>query len=134
MIDFTYTFQIIAIIGFTVLLVLSLYMLCSFYVCDSHNCRAFNIANSSGNEPGSTGYISVLLNETFNDGIWPIPYIGAACATPLIIWLLGIPMTVRTFGLTFLIIFLVIYFMFSFFGHHYVRPINNYIQEQLPTK
>lgn len=111
-------------------------MLINFYVCDSQNCKAFNCASQKG-ATGSKEYTLALLGELYNDGIWPLPYIGAAILTPLSLWFIGVPITVLTFAKVFLVSFIVIYFLFSFFGHHYIKFISlyvsNYIQSNCPS-
>lgn len=123
-------FEILVIIAFFTLLLASLFMLINFYVCDGHNCKAFKTANEEAPE-GSKENILVLLAQLFNDGIWPIPYIGAAILTPLSLWFLSIPITMKTFGIMFFTSFVVVYFMFSFFGHHYLNPITTYVSEYI---
>lgn len=114
--------DILAIITFVILLVFAIAMLINFYVCDSQKCKAFDQARKQA-IPGTKEYNIILLEEMYNDGIWPIPYIGAAILTPLSLWFLGLPINVRNFAILFFVSFVVIYFMFTFFGHHYVRPI-----------
>jgi uncharacterized protein YacL len=41
--------------------------------------------------------------------------------------LLGIPLTIKNFTIMFLVVFIVTYFLFSFFGHHYIKPQTEYI-------
>ncbi|CAH6419981.1 Hypothetical protein HVR_LOCUS1038 [uncultured virus] len=130
MIEGTRTLEILSVIAFFVLLLAGIFMLVSFYICDSYNCKAFDTANTKG-ETGSKAYVLTLLGEMYNDGIWPIPYIGSAIATPLSLWFLGVPMTVKNFAIVFFVVFSVIYFMFSFFGHHYIRPIGGYVADYI---
>jgi len=120
--------DILAIITFVILLISAVWMLYNFYICDGHKCKAFNDAANVA-EPGTKQYIITLLDQMFNDGIWPIPYIGAAILTPLCLWFLGVPITVRNFAILFFVSFVTIYFMFGFFGHHYIRPIASYVTE-----
>jgi len=122
--------EILSSITFIILLVAAIYMLMTFYVCDSYSCKAFTIANKKAPE-GTKDNVLALLSEFYNDGIWPIPYIGAAILTPLCLWFLSVPMTIKTFGVMFFTSFVVIYFMFSFFGHHYVRPISDYTSDYI---
>jgi hypothetical protein len=122
--------EIIAIIAFIVLLGAAIFMLVNFYVCDSHNCKAFNEAADKA--PVDTkAYMIALMGELYNDGIWPIPYIGASILTPLSLWFIGIPITVRNFAIMFFVSFVTIYFMLTFFGHHYIRIISNYTIEYI---
>lgn len=122
--------EILAIIAFVVLLAAACYMLISFYVCDSHNCKAFDEAANKA-PVGTKSYIIALMGELYNDGIWPIPYIGASILTPLSLWFIGIPITVRNFAIMFFVSFVTIYFMLTFFGHHYIRIISNYTIEYI---
>lgn len=119
-----------AILAFFVLLGASLYVLISFYICDNQNCKAFNDAGAVAT-PGTKEYAITVLNGLYNDGIWPIPYIGASILTPLSLWLIGVPITVKTFAIVFLISFIVIFFMFGFFGHHYIKFIRNYVRDYI---
>lgn len=118
--------EALAIIAFIVLLLAAIFMLVNMYVCDSQNCKAFNVAASKAPK-GSKEYVIDLMQELYNDGIWPFPYIGAAIGTPLALWFLGVPITIKNFAILFFVTFVVIYFMFSFFGHHYIRPITSYV-------
>lgn len=122
--------DIAAIVVFFILLAGAVFMLIGFYVCDSRKCKAFEQSKETA-LPGTKPYLIALLSEMYNDGIWPFPYIGAAIATPLCIWFLGVPLTVRTFAIMFFVTFVVIYFMFTFFGHHYIRPISAYVSEYI---
>lgn len=122
--------EFLAIITFIVLLGLAIFLMSMNYLCDSHNCKAFKEADGVA-EPGTAEYAETLLQETFNDGIWPIPYIGAAILTPLSLWFIGIPISVVNFAILFFVSFVTIYFMFSFFGHHYLRPITTYVSDYI---
>lgn len=122
--------EVLAIVAFLILLFFSIYMIISFYVCDTHTCKAFKMAGEKGPKD-SKPYVISLLNELFNDGIWPFPYVGAAIITPLSLWFIGAPLTVRTFAIMFLVSFIVIYFLFSFFGHHYLRFISSYTTDYI---
>ena len=127
----------IAIVLYVVLLVASIWMLVSFYVCDSGQCKAYQQAAKEGT-PGSKEYILALLHETFNDGIWPLAFIGSTLMVWFFFWFTGLPIVVREYMLVFIMGFIVIYFMFSFFGHHYLRPIgeevSKYIDELPPVE
>lgn len=124
--------DVLAIITFIVLLCASLFMLLNFYVCDTNNCKAFKQAENIAPR-GTKQYTIALLGELCNDGIWPIPYIGAAILTPLSLWFLEIPLTVRNFAILFFVSFAVIYFMFSFFGHHYIKIVSGYTANYIKT-
>lgn len=114
------------IVAFIVLLLASVWVTFQFYVCDSHNCKSFNEADNAGPR-GSKEYVIALTAALYADGIWPLPYIGATILTLLALWLLWIPITVRNFAIIFIVSFLVIYFLFAFFGHHFIKFTSNYI-------
>lgn len=116
----------LAILSFFVLLFSSIFLITQVYWCNDLNCKAFTDAEKEAH-PETKEYTLVLLNNLYSDGIWALPYIGAAIAAPLSLWILGIPITVKNFAIVFLITFLVIYFLFAFFGHHYVKFITNYV-------
>jgi hypothetical protein len=122
--------EVVAIIAFFVLLGAAIYMIVSFYVCDNQTCQAF-IQSEKTATPGTKQYVLNLLDELYNDGIWPFPYIGAAILTPLSLWFLGKPITVKDFAIVFLVSFITIYFLFSFFGHHYIKFITNYVSDYI---
>ena len=134
--DGTRFFEVLVLIAFSMLLFTAIYLFVDFYVCDTYSCKAFR-TSSYKTTAGTADYTLSLLSEVFNDGIWPVPYIGAAILTPLCLWILSVPITILTFSTMFLISFLVIYFMLSFFGHHYIRPITTYvsscIQDNCPS-
>lgn len=121
--------SVLAIITFMILLIFALYMLNDFYICSSdpsaRECKAFRQADkiTKAKNGSNKDYFIALLGELCNDGIWPLPYIGAAILTPLSMFLIGVPITVRNFATMFLISFIVVYFMFTFFGHHYAKII-----------
>jgi hypothetical protein len=122
--------EFLAIITFVALLILAIILIITVYICDSTHCKAFNEAAAVA-EPGTPDYATTILWETFNDGIWPIPYIGAAILTPLSLWFMGVPITVLNFAILFFVSFVTIYFMFSFFGHHYLRPLTHYVSDYI---
>lgn len=122
--------EYVATLAFFVLLGAAIYMLVAFYICDSQNCTAFRTAGEKA-EQGTSLYATTLLYEMYNDGIWPIPYIGGAIATTLGLWFLNVKVNPLNFGILFFTIFVVLYFMFSFFGHHYINPISDYVQEYI---
>lgn len=120
--------DVLAIITFVILLVASIWMLVNFYVCDGHSCKVFNDAGAVA-EPGTQAYVIELLDGLFGDGIWPVPYIGAAILTPLSLWFMGVPITVRNYAILFFVSFATTYFIIGFFGHHYLKPIAEYVTE-----
>src|SRR3990167_8032625 len=106
-------------ISFFILLIVSVFLVTQFYLCDNKNCKAFRTAKSKA-KPGSKEYAKILLEELCTDGLWPLPYFGAAILTPAIIWFIGCKVTPVTFGILFYVSFTVTYFIMSFFIHHYV--------------
>ena len=122
--------EVLTIIIFIALLIMSLVMIFNFYICDNNNCKAFTDAQKKG-EPGTKQYVLALLSELYDDGIWPFPYIGATILTPLSLWFVGAPITVKNFAIMFLTSFIIIYFLFAFFGHHYVKYIAQYTADYI---
>lgn len=114
----------ICLIFFIIFLFIAVYMVYTFYVCDSHTCKPYKQAEMKGS-PGTKTYTMALLNELYNDGIWPYPYIGATIIAPIILWFVEMELTMKNFAIIFFVSFVVIYFLFSFFGHHYLRIIAN---------
>jgi len=114
------------------LLIFSLVLIYTGYVCDSHQCRAFEKANNKG-ITGSAPYLTELTNNICNEGMWPWALLGSIIIAPVSLWLMRQPITILNFFIIFVVSFFVIYFLLSFFGHHYVRPIvsevNNHINE-----
>lgn len=127
--------DILAIIVFVILLAASIYMLYNFYVCDRQQCKIFKQTDDKNYPSGRDNkeYVLDVLNELYSDGIWPLPYIGASILTPLSLWFIGIPITVKNFAIMFVVSFIVIYFLFSFFGHHYIRFVTNYVSHYIQT-
>ncbi len=122
--------EIGAVIAFFVLLISSCFMILNFYVCDYENCKAFVEADDVAPR-GTKEYTVALLGELYNDGIWALPYVGAAILTPLVLWLINAPITIRMFAIVFLISFIVTYFLFAFLGHHYVKFISGYVSNYI---
>jgi hypothetical protein len=102
-------------------------MIIYFYVCDSQTCKAF--ITSQKYPANSKEQALSLLNETGNDGIWPFALIGSSIITALDFWLLDQKFTVKAFTIAFLVGFIVIYCLFSFYAHHYIKPINKKVAE-----
>jgi hypothetical protein len=119
-------------IFYGILFIFSIIIISTIYICDTYECKPFTTA-SKNSPPGSHDYIIILLSEYFNDGIWVFPFIGSTIATSLCLWLLDVPITPKNFTMMFLIFFIISYFMFSFFGHHYIRPLSIYISDFVNT-
>ena len=122
--------ELAVIILITSFFIGAIYMLCTFYTCDSENCKAYKLAEKKGKK-GTKEYTLALLEEMYNDGIWPLPLIGAVFISAIVPWLLKVQLTVKTFSIVFILSFLVIYFIFAFFGHHYIRPLKDTISSYI---
>lgn len=122
--------RVVAILAFFVLLAAAIFMIISFYICDNQTCHAFIAAEDVGAK-GSKEYTTALLGELYKDGIWPFPYIGAAILTGLCLWLIGVNITIRMFAVVFLVSFIVIYFLFAYVGHHYIKFITAYVADYI---
>lgn len=135
LVDLTNVIQAIFIVAFVLLLGMALALLFLNLICDNHTCKIYTDAKEAG-PPGSKEYTESLLNDLFSDGIWPYPYIAATILTAISLWFLRIPITVLNFWVIFLISFITIYFIFVFFGHHYLRPITlsltQYVENSTP--
>jgi len=125
-----YFISAILIILFFILLFLAIYFISEFYICDSYNCKVF-LCGENKSPRGTKAYVIFLLNEFYRDGMWPFPYIGAAIITPLCLWLLDICITVKNFTIIFLVSFIFIYFLFSFFLHHSVKFVSEYVSDYI---
>lgn len=115
-----------AIFFFLSILVIALLLIYNIYLCDGQTCKPFTIASNTGVR-GSREYTISIVNSIYDDGIWPFPYIAAAILTPLSLWFLNVPITIQNFAIMFFTSFAVIYFIFSFLGHHYVRYLTGYV-------
>jgi len=116
---------------FAVIFIFSIFMLLSFYVCDSGTCKAYTVANTQ-NDALSRNLS--LLNEIGNDGMWPIAFNGSLIIAVILMWWFRVPFTVRNFGFAFFIPFAIIYFLFSFIFHHYVKPITYDVKQYISGK
>ena len=123
--------EIAAIIVFFVLLIVAIIFLLTFYICDNGKCKAFYCAEERGDPRGSHEHLMALLGEMGNDGVWCIPFIGASIMTALVFWFLEIEFTVRTFAIMWFVCFVVNYILFSFYNHHYLKPLTKYIIKEL---
>jgi hypothetical protein len=45
------------------------------------------------------------------------------------LWFLGVPITVRNYAIVFFVSFATTYFIIGFFGHHYLKPIAEYVSD-----
>ena len=115
-------FDVIALILYFILLLASIFMIIQFYSCDDHTCKAYKVAAKEGPE-GSQEFTLALLFELYNDGVWPLAFVGSAILTGLFFYFAQVPFTVRSYMIFFLVGFIVVYFLFAFMAHHYVKPI-----------
>lgn len=122
--------DIVAIIIFAILLLLSIFTLFQLYLCDDQNCKAFNQAKKKG-QPGTKEYTIALLEELCGNTMWQLPYIGATLLTFLSLWFIECPITVRNFTILFLISFVVIYIVFCFFINHHIQFIVSYVNNYI---
>lgn len=122
--------EFFASLCFLAVLIFAIIMISTFYICDNGNCRAFERAAEAG-PTGSTEYDIALLSGFYQDGMWPLPFIGASILSAISIWFLQVPVTLRNFGILFFVSFAVIYFTFLFFGHHFVVLIAKEVIKQL---
>lgn len=113
-----------------IVLIFAIILVFNVYICDTHTCKAFDRAGRN-DSPNTKEFVLELLTQIYNDGIWPFAFIGSSIATGLCIMLVGIPLTAKNFFLMFLLIFIVIYFLFSWFGHHYLTPIVDYVYDYI---
>lgn len=123
--------EIAAIIVFFVLLIVAIVFLLTFYICDNGKCKAFVCAEEKGGPKGSFDHLMALLGEVGNDGIWCLPYIGATIMTALVFWFLEVEFTVRTFAIMWFVCFVVNYILFSFYNHHYLKPLAKFMIKEL---
>ena len=117
-----------AMISFLVILIAAIFMLCSFYICDSGHCEAFKRAEEEETEKE---YMLKLLDSLFADGLWPLPYIASSIVSFICLGFLRLPRTVTNFWILFFVCFVVFYFMLIFISHHYIAPIKDKISEYI---
>lgn len=115
---------------YLVLVLASIYMLVTFYVCDSHKCKVFRMAERKG-ATGSKENLLSVLDDVGEDGVWPVPFLAASILTFLTLWFLGCEITVRNFALLFFVSFAVFYFIINFFIHHYIKPVTEYAADYI---
>lgn len=112
------------IIIYFLLLILAFLELTSHYICDDKNCSAFQHAEK---QTGTKNQILFLLNKLCEESTWIYAYIGSSILTPLFFIILPLRLNFEYFAMTFLIIFITLYCIFSFFVYHYVIPVKKYI-------
>lgn len=126
---------ILAVFVYVILIIFAIYIIISFYTCDNYNCKCFNEANITGkNQPVEKEQVVDLLNTFGNDSVWAFAIIGSAILTSFFFWFTKKPTTPREYGMFFLIGFLVIYALFSYYQHHYVKVVANYTKNYIENK
>lgn len=126
---------IVGIIYF-LLLILALYIYISYYLCDNYTCKAYTIAeNKTETEKEKVEYI---VNNLAGHSTWPIAYIAASILTFASFWLARLDWDIYTIAIVFLVSFLTVYLIISFWGHHYIKPmsmyVNKFIDENCPEE
>jgi hypothetical protein len=119
------TIKILLIITFILLLAACIYWLNSLYVCDQHTCKVFNDAGAVA-APGTKEYTLTLLANS-NGVAWPLAFIAATIATAIVLLFADTIITFNKILAFFFTIFLVFYFINSFYEYHYTWQINHYI-------
>lgn len=123
--------EVAAIIVFVILLIMAVIFLLNFYICDNGNCKAFRCAEERGGEKGSFEHLVALLGELGNDGVWCFPFIGATIMTIIVFWFLEVEFSIRAVFLMWFVCFVVNYILFSFYNHHYLKPLAKYVTNEL---
>lgn len=123
-------YESVALFFYILMLIFSILMIIGFYICDGKTCKAFCDASHQG-PLGTKQNVLKVLELLGSDGMWGFPYIGATIISFFFIWLLPAPWTMVNFAKIFFISFLVIYALFSFYNHHYVTPIKNYVGDYI---
>ena len=80
--------DLMGIIVVVLLIALALFFVYTFYVCDSLTCVPFKNSNEEA-VPGTLEYDILLLQNTFEEGIWPIPFLGGIVISLMSIWFVG---------------------------------------------
>lgn len=128
--------NIIVIIVFIILLIFSIYLYIGYYLCDNYTCKSFT--QSESKTDSKEAQIEYLVENIGGHSVWPMAYIGAAIITFFSFWFLRLGWNIKRIALLFLVSFIVIYFIFAFWVHHYIKPmttyINNYIESITPAK
>ena len=117
--------KIALIIIYFLLLIVAIFMIISFYICDNNTCKIFTDAEAE-ELPGTREHVIYLMNHVYRDGTWPLDYIGASIISAFTIWFIHDVISVKLFALVFIVSFITIYFVMAFFFHHYLRPIIEY--------
>lgn len=114
--------SILVLIAYLILLCFSLILLNQQYVCDGERCNIYVRAGEKY-PPGTDSYYAYILNNIGLDGVWPFALICGSIITVLAIWLIDAALTLQNFAIIFIITFIVVYFIITFYNHHYIRPI-----------
>ncbi len=118
----------LAVTAFAILLVACVWMSIQFYVCDNQTCKVFEDAKKKS-QPGTKEYTLELLNNMFGDSIWCFAFIGGSIISFICVWLLGARPNLKNLAIMLLVSFIVMYSIFAFIIHHYVKYIVNDVSE-----
>lgn len=121
--------DIFIIIVFIILLAFALYLYIQYFLCDNYTCKAYTMAaDKTQNEQER---MSFLVNNLGGHSIWPLAYIASSIITFFVFWLLNEKPEVKKCLIIFLISFITIYFLISFFFHHYLKPMTFYVDQEI---
>jgi hypothetical protein len=118
----------VLIIVWIILLIVALSLFIKFFICDKQTCVPFMKFKQFDNEKDGMLY---LLNGITHNSTWPIAYIGSSICTVLVLWIANSAFDIRKSFITFITIFLVIYFLLSFYLHHYIRPVGSFVADYI---
>ena len=117
----------IALIFFYILLLcFSIILLLNIYLCDQYTCIPF-----TGLQSTKQKQIIDLTDKIGEDGIWPFSYIGSSILTALSFSFMPIKLNIKNVTTIFLLFFLIMYSIMSFYVHHYIIPIKKYLKENI---
>ena len=122
-------YKLCLLLVYLILLVMAIILITNIYVCDDYTCTVFNPICKDNKKQ-----LLHLLDKLCEDGVWPFPYITASILTCLIVSILPIYFSIRSFIIVFLVSFIVFYCILAFMIHHYVIPIKQYIIDYINTK
>ena len=118
------------IIAYIALLLFSIKLIYTIYLCDDEKCQSFENALKKPTTKKQTIY---LIDALGGDGIWSFAYIGGSILTSLLFAIIPLKISIRYVTTVFLLIFLVIYSIMSFYIHHYLFPIKKYVSDVINT-
>ena len=118
--------HIAVIIAYILLLFFAISLLLGIYLCDNYTCDPFK---RSFAQPTKEKQLNVLIDTIGNDGVWPYAYLASSILSALLFSIIPVSITIKHVTTLFLLIFLIIYSIMSFYIHHYIIPIKKYVQE-----